>query len=45
MATADSPKPRIVHRLEEQRERHRQRRFLVRVLYIVVGFTLLLGGL
>ena len=40
-----SPKPRIVQRLEAQRERHRQRHVAVRVLYIVVGFTLLLGGL
>lgn len=38
-------KPRIVERLEAQRERHRQRHLIVRVLYIVVGFTLLLGGI
>jgi uncharacterized protein (TIGR02611 family) len=38
-------KPRIVERLEAQRERHRQRHLVVRVLYIVVGFTLLLGGI
>ena len=44
MATEDPPKPRIVQRLEAQRERHRQRPLVVRVLYIVVGFTLLLGG-
>lgn len=44
MATQDPPKPRIVQRLEAQRERHRQRPLPVRVLYIVVGFTLLLGG-
>jgi uncharacterized protein (TIGR02611 family) len=37
-------KPRIVRRLEAQRVRHRQRPIVVRVLYIVVGFTLLLGG-
>lgn len=42
---ADPPKPRIVERLETQRERHRQRHLIVRVLYIVVGFTVLLGGL
>ena len=46
---ADEPKaalrkPKIVRRLEEQRTRHRQRPFVVRVLYILVGFTLLLGG-
>jgi uncharacterized protein (TIGR02611 family) len=44
VATEDPPKPRIVERLEAQRERHRQRPLVVRVLYIVVGFTLLLGG-
>ena len=38
-------KPRIVERLEAQRERHRQRHLVVRVLYLVVGFTLLLGGI
>lgn len=37
-------KPKIIRRLEEQRTRHRQRPFIVRVLYILVGFTLLLGG-
>jgi uncharacterized protein (TIGR02611 family) len=37
-------KPRIVLRLEAQRTRHRQRPLIVRVLYILVGFTLLLGG-
>jgi uncharacterized protein (TIGR02611 family) len=37
-------KPRIVLRLEAQRTRHRQRPIVVRVLYILVGFTLLLGG-
>lgn len=46
MATAeDPPKPRIVQRLEAQRDRHRRRPLVVRVLYIVVGFTLLLGGI
>ena len=38
-------KPGIVRRLERQRERHRQRHVVVRVLYIAVGFTLLLGGI
>ena len=37
-------KPRIVLRLEAQRVRHRKRPLVVRVLYILVGFTLLLGG-
>ena len=34
----------MVQRLEAQRERHRKRPFVVRVLYIVVGFTLLAAG-
>jgi uncharacterized protein (TIGR02611 family) len=45
VATADSPKPRIVQRLEAQRERHRQRGFLVRMLYTIVGFATLIAGL
>jgi uncharacterized protein (TIGR02611 family) len=44
VATADPPKPRLVKRLEAQRERHRERPFVVRILYIVVGFTLLAAG-
>jgi uncharacterized protein (TIGR02611 family) len=45
VATERQPqKPRIVQRLEAQRERHRARPLAVRVLYIGVGFTLLLGG-
>ena len=45
VATADSPKPRIVQRLEAQRERHRQRGFVVRMLYTILGFTVLIAGL
>jgi uncharacterized protein (TIGR02611 family) len=46
LAEADeSPKPRIVQRLEAQRERHRQRGFLVRMLYTIVGFAVLIAGL
>jgi uncharacterized protein (TIGR02611 family) len=37
-------KPSLVERLREQRERHRRRPLAVRVLYIVVGFTLLAAG-
>jgi uncharacterized protein (TIGR02611 family) len=44
VATADPPKPKLVQRLERQRERHRGRPLVVRVLYIVAGFTILLGG-
>ena len=44
--TADPPsKPGLVQRLEAQRERHRQRGFLVRMLYTIVGFGLLIVGL
>ena len=44
MAPVDPPKPRIVRRLEAQRARHRDRPLAVRILYIVVGFTLLGAG-
>jgi uncharacterized protein (TIGR02611 family) len=45
VATEQQRKPSFVERLREQRERHRQRPLVVRVLYIVVGFTLLVAGL
>ena len=48
MATADSadpPKPRIVQRLQAQRERHRRRPLVVRGLFVGLGFALLIGGL
>ena len=45
VATADPPKHRIVQRLEAQRERHRQRGFLVRMLYTIFGFAILIAGL
>ncbi|MGI9100745.1 MAG: PGPGW domain-containing protein [Solirubrobacteraceae bacterium] len=44
MAVDEPSKPSLVQRLERQRERHRQRPFVVRMLYIVVGFTLLAAG-
>jgi len=44
-AADESPKPRIVQRLEAQRKRHRQRGFLVRMLYTIMGFTVLAAGL
>lgn len=44
MATADPPKPKLVARLEAQRERHRERPLAVRGLYVAVGFTLLAAG-
>ena len=43
---ADEPsKPRLVQRMEEQRERHRKRPIIVRALYIPLGFTVLFAGL
>ncbi|MDQ3722590.1 MAG: PGPGW domain-containing protein [Actinomycetota bacterium] len=45
VATADSPKPTLVERLEAQRARHRQRSFLVRMLYTIIGFAVLIAGL
>jgi len=38
-------KLRIVEHLEAKRDRHRDRSVVVRALYIVIGFTLVLGGL
>ena len=45
MAVEETHKPSLVERLQRQRERHRQRPLPVRVLYLVVGFTLLAAGL
>jgi uncharacterized protein (TIGR02611 family) len=46
--TADTPserrEPKFVTKLRAQREQHRDRRRVVRVLYALVGFTLLLAG-
>jgi uncharacterized protein (TIGR02611 family) len=44
VAAEEQRKPSFVERLREQRERHRRRPLVVRVLYIVVGFTLLAAG-
>ena len=38
-------KPSLVDRLRDQRERHSERSRIVRALYVVVGLTVLLGGL
>jgi uncharacterized protein (TIGR02611 family) len=45
VATEQQRKPSFVERLRAQRERHRRRPLVVRVLYIVVGFTLLAAGI
>jgi uncharacterized protein (TIGR02611 family) len=39
------PRPKIVERLEAQRERYQERSRIVRAAFVVAGFTLLLGGL
>ena len=38
------PRPKIVERLEAQRERYKERSRIVRAAFIVAGFTLLIGG-
>ncbi len=37
-------KPSLVHRLHSQRERHLQRSKPVRALWVIAGFTILVGG-
>jgi uncharacterized protein (TIGR02611 family) len=44
VAAEEPHKPSLVERLRQQRERHRLRPLAVRVLYILVGFTLLGAG-
>jgi uncharacterized protein (TIGR02611 family) len=43
--TAPRPRPKLVERLEAQRDRHRERAKVVRLLYAIVGLTLLVGGI
>ena len=38
------PKPSLVERLRTQRDRHRRRAKVIRVLYVVVGFTITGAG-
>jgi uncharacterized protein (TIGR02611 family) len=45
VAEEEQPKPSLVDRLRERRDRQRARPLVVRILYIVVGFTLLLAGI
>jgi uncharacterized protein (TIGR02611 family) len=42
---AGDEKPGFVDRLRDRRETHRERSRIVRGLYVVVGLTILLGGL
>jgi uncharacterized protein (TIGR02611 family) len=39
-----SPKPSLVERMRDQREKHATRPLWLRVLIVAAGFTLLLGG-
>jgi uncharacterized protein (TIGR02611 family) len=45
MSTEDAPKPTLVERLRAQREHHSSRPLWLRVLIVVVGFTLFVGGI
>jgi uncharacterized protein (TIGR02611 family) len=44
-AIAEPEKPKLVKRLEAQRDRHRERPVVIRALYVVIGFTIVLSGL
>lgn len=41
----ETPRPKLVTKLQERKEQHLQRSRIVRALYVMVGFTVLLGGL
>ena len=45
MSEPDAAKPSLIDRLRAQRETHKDRRLVVRLGLIVVGFTVLLTGL
>ncbi len=48
MATETPPsrqEPKFVTKLRAQRDQHRERSRIVRVLFVIVGFTLLLAGI
>jgi uncharacterized protein (TIGR02611 family) len=42
---SEASKPSLVERLRQQRARHAERRWIVRVAFVVVGFTMLFAGL
>jgi Flp pilus assembly protein TadB len=44
MSSEQAPKPSLVERLRDQRERHADRPLYLRALIVMVGFTLFLGG-
>ena len=43
--TEPPSKPKLVEKLQARKETHLQRSRIVRILYVCVGFTILLGGL
>jgi uncharacterized protein (TIGR02611 family) len=43
--TDPTPRPKLVEKLQERKEIHAQRSRLIRTLYALVGFTVLLCGL
>jgi uncharacterized protein (TIGR02611 family) len=43
--SGSTPRPKLVEKLQERRDAHLQRSRVIRVLYALVGFTVLLGGL
>ena len=45
MTEGEAAKPTLVERLRAQREQHLERPKIVRAGFVVVGFTLLLGGI
>jgi len=44
-AVQETPRPKLVTRLQERKELHLQRSRIVRALYVMVGFTVLVAGL
>ena len=43
--TDPTPRPKLVEKLQARKDIHRERSRLIRILYALVGFTILLGGL
>jgi len=43
--TDETPRPKLVEQLQSRREIHLQRSKPIRILYVLVGFTLLAAGL
>jgi uncharacterized protein (TIGR02611 family) len=45
LVVQETPRPKLVTKLQERKELHLQRSRIVRALYVMVGFTVLLAGL